>query len=314
MKYLITGGCGFIGINLAMKLLKSGNEVLVVDNLSVGSLSELMKTCSKYDKFSFVNFDITNVDDTLYRECDIIYHMAAMSGVRESVLYPDVWFKNNVIGTFNVLEAARKYNIKNVVMASTGAAVGEAHPPITEELHMKPISPYGASKGCMELYATAYYNSYDLNIISLRFSNVYGPHSTLKTSLVAKLIKKIISREEINIYGTGEQTRDFIYVKDLVEAIQLSSKKDIGGEVFQICSGTETSVNAITKIICNSMKKRGYKIPIINYTPPVVGDVFTNYADNSKAKTMLGWTPKVQLEDGIEETINWFLLRGIKNE
>lgn len=309
MKCIVTGGCGFVGINLVEYLLKLGHDVIAIDNLSVGSLTELKETCDKYDNFLFLNFDITDSNNEVYKGADIIYHLAAMSGVRESVLYPDVWFKNNVIGTFNVLEVARKYEIKNVVMASTGAAVGDAPPPITEDMHMKPISPYGASKGCMELYTTAYYHSYNMNVVSLRFSNVYGPHSTLKTSLVAKFIKKIINREEINIYGSGDQTRDFINIKDLIKAIQLSASKNVGGEIFQICTGIKVSVNDITKMICNIMKEKGFDIPKINYTEPVVGDLFTNYADNKKAKTILSWSPNVTLENGLRETIDWFLRR-----
>jgi UDP-glucose 4-epimerase len=309
MKCIVTGGCGFVGINLVEYLLKLDHDVIAVDNLSVGSLSELKETCDKYDKFSFSNFDITDSDDKVYKGADIIYHLAAMSGVRESVLYPDVWFKNNIIGTFNVIESARKNRIKNVIMASTGAAVGDAPPPISEDMHMKPISPYGASKGCMELYTTAYYNSYNMNIVSLRFSNVYGPHSTLKTSLVAKFIKKIINGEEIHIYGNGEQTRDFINIKDLIEAIYLSGSKNVGGEIFQICTGIEVSVNEITKMICDIMKEKGYEIPKINYVAPIIGDLFTNYAANKKAKMMLSWIPKISLENGLRETIEWFLRR-----
>jgi UDP-glucose 4-epimerase len=230
-----------------------------------------------------------------------------MSGVRESIEKPDVWFKNNVVGTFNILEIARKYNIKKVVMAASSACIGDTLPPIHEEIHMKPISPYGASKGCKELYTTAYFHSYGMDVTALRFSNVYGPHSTIKVSLVAKFIRKILSGENLNIYGSGNQTRDFVYVKDLLDALQLAASKNVGGEIFQISTGVEMSVNEMTTLICEEMKKYDFEIPLINYTDPAVGDIMTNYADNSKAKSMLGWSPKVDVKEGLKQTIEWFI-------
>ena len=309
MNYIITGGCGFIGINLCEKLLKSGYNVLALDNLSVGSLKELIDTCGGYSNFHFEQYDIFSdiKNDEIFKGSDTIYHLAGMSGVRESIEKPDVWFNNNVVGSFNILEAARKYDIKNVVMASSSASVGDVDPPVHEDIHMKPISPYGASKGFMELYTTAYYYSYGMNVTSLRFSNVYGPHSTLKTSLVAKFIRKIINGEQINIYGSGKQTRDFIYIQDLINAIQLAGEKDIGGEIFQICTGVEISVNSITKMLCDEMKLNGYDIPTINYTDPALGDILTNYADNKKAKKMLSWSPNMNVKEGLLETIKWFI-------
>jgi len=309
MKCLVTGACGFIGINLTEDLLKKGHEVIGVDNFIVGKLDELYNTCGHFEKFKFKFFDFSRrySDESMFDDIDVIYHLGGMSGVRESVARPDVWFVNNVVGTFNILEIARKYDIKNVVIASSGSAVGEADPPIHEELPTKPLSPYGASKGCKELFTFAYYYSYGMNVSALRFSNVYGPHSTIKISLVGKFIRKILKGESINIYGDGEQTRDFIYVKDLINAVQASGEKNIGGEVFQVCTGTEVSVNEITKMICDKMRSIGYEIPEINNTDPAIGDVKTNYADNTKAKTMLDWRPQVNLHDGLEETIRWFI-------
>lgn len=308
MNCIVTGACGFIGINLCERLLKDGHTVIGVDNFLVGKPFELSKVCKRFDKFKLFYSDFSVAGfDSFYEDMDVIYHLGGMSGVRESISNPDVWFKNNVLGTFNVLESARKFNIKNVIIASSSACIGDVNPPIHEEIHMKPISPYGASKGCKELYASAYYHSYGMNTVALRFSNVYGPHSTIKTSLVAKFLRKIINGEELNIYGSGNQTRDFIYVDDLVNAIILASKKNIGGEIFQISTGIETSVNEMTSVICKEMKKHGFKIPKINYTDPAVGDILTNYADNTKAKNMLEWIPVVDIEQGIEETIKWFI-------
>lgn len=310
MRCIVTGGCGFVGINLTKKLLDLGHEVIVLDNLIVGVLDNLTRVCGDYKNLTFLEYDLSEEnDDKIFDGCDVIYHLAGMSGVRESIKFPDVWFKNNVVGTFNVLESARKYNIKNIVMASSSASIGDALPPIHEEMHMKPISPYGASKGFMELYTTAYYHSYGMNVSALRFSNVYGPNSTLKISLVAKFIRKILSNETINIYGSGEQTRDFIFVDDLTDAIYLASTKDVGGNIFQISTGVETSVNEATKIICEIVRKYGYSVPKIVNTDPALGDIMTNYATNEKAKRILGWNPKIDIKTGIEKTVLWFIER-----
>jgi UDP-glucose 4-epimerase len=309
MKCIVTGACGFVGINLVEKLLQDGDEVIGIDNFVVGTIDELNRTCKNFEKFKFYNFDFSKrySDESIFEGVDTIYHLGGMSGIRPSLKNPDIWFNNNVVGTFNILEIARKYNIKNVVIASSSACLGDVDPPMNEDMVMRPISPYGASKGCKELYATAYYHSYGMNVSALRFSNVYGPHSTIKVSLVAKFIRKIIAGEELNIYGDGKQTRDFIYVKDLLSALQSAAKSIVGGEIFQISTGVETSVNEMTNRIIHGMLKQGFRQPEVNYTDPVPGDIMTNYADNTKARRMLWWEPQVSIEEGLEETINWFI-------
>lgn len=306
---LVTGAAGFIGINLCKTLLDQGCCVIGIDNLSTSTKDELMEVCKNYKNFTFYNLDFADYNLTFLYDIDFetVYHLGGMSGVRESIEYPDIWFKNNVVGTFNILEFVRKTNITNVVIASSSAAIGDVNPPINEELPMKPISPYGASKGFKELYTSAYYHSYGINTSSLRFSNVYGPHSTIKKSLVAKFIRKIIKGEPLQIYGSGDQTRDFIYVTDLVDAIILAGNSRFGGEIFQISTCVETSVNDITKLICDIMKTYGFDTKKIEYTEPAAGDILTNYADNSKAKKLLNWNPIVKLNDGLNETIKWFI-------
>lgn len=309
MKCIVTGACGFVGINLCEKLLEDGHDVIGMDNFIVGTIDELQRTCEDYDKFKFEYFDLSKrySDESVFEGIDVIYHLGGMSGVRPSILTPDIWFDNNIKATFNVLEIARKYNIKNIVIASSSACTGDLPPPMHEEMPMHPISPYGASKGCKELLASAYYHSYGMNVSALRFSNVYGPHSTIKVSMVAKFIRRILANKQINIYGSGKQTRDFIYVGDLLSALISAGDKNVGGEVFQICTGVETSVNEMTSLICNEMNTVGYTIPPIVNTDPALGDVLTNYADNSKAKRVLNWEPKVKIKQGIFETIQWFI-------
>ena len=308
MKCLVTGSAGFIGINLCKTLLDQGYDVTGIDNFCASIPHEMMKYCNGYPNFHFHEIDFAeNGRSFVFKNIDVIYHLGGMSGVRESILYPEVWFKNNVIGTFNILEKARTYDIPKVVIASSSASVGDTESPVNETKPMKPISPYGASKGFKELYASAYYHAYDIKANALRFSNVYGPHSTIKISLVAKFIRKIIKGEEINIYGSGKQTRDFIYVGDLINAIIATANSDVGGETFQICTFKETSVNEMTAKICEVMRRYGFEIPKINYTPPAKGDILTNYSDNWKAKQLLKWEPCIDIKNGLEETIKWFV-------
>ena len=169
----------------------------------------------------------------------------------------------NVIGTFNMLEAARQNNVKKFIFASSGATIGEVEPPIHEEKVPRPVSPYGASKLAGEAYCSAYYLSFGIKTVSLRFANVYGPLSKHKNSVVAKFLKQAFSGETLEIYGDGSQTRDFIYIDDLIQAIILSVKSDVGGEVFQIATFKETTVDEIAKKIKNLIENEiGEKVSI----------------------------------------------------
>ena len=173
MYCLVTGAAGFIGINLCKKLIEYGYNVIGIDNCINNSPDELLETCEN-ENFCFYKFDFAiNKKTSIFKNIDIIYHLGGMSGVRESILHPNTWFENNVIGTFNILENARRYKTKKVVIISSSASVGNAKLPIHEELPLKPISPYGASKGFKELYASAYYHSYNIDTAILRLSNVY---------------------------------------------------------------------------------------------------------------------------------------------
>jgi len=171
---------------------------------------------------------------------DAVVHLAASTGVIPSVEDPEQDFASNVVGTFNYLEAARLNGIGRFVFASSGAPLGEQVPPVHEEMVPHPISPYGAGKLCGEAYCSAYHGSFGLETVVLRFGNVYGPHSKHKGSVVAKFIRHIMASEPLPIYGDGNQTRDFIYVEDLTEAILLAlNRADVGGEIFQIATHRE---------------------------------------------------------------------------
>lgn len=325
MHWFITGGCGFIGTSLIQQLLKQQNNCIrVLDNLSVGTLQDLAAiapvqlihptnittTPWSNQHVQFIQGDILDESLALQitTEADVIVHLAANTGVGPSVENPRADCLANVIGTFNYLEAARTNHIKRFIFASSGAPAGEVEPPIHEELPPHPVSPYGASKLAGEGYCSAYKRTYDINTVALRFGNVYGPGSKHKSSVVAKFIRQALAGQALEIYGDGYQTRDFIYIDDLVNAILLAATtKNIGGETFQIATNQETTVEAMCDLLITTLQQHG-----INNTPIIksaarLGDVKRNFSDTTKAQQRLGWTCQTSLEQGMQKTIQYFL-------
>lgn len=321
MKWLITGGCGFIGLALIERLLRDdNNRVRIVDNLSTGTRDDLagvsdfverspQEVGKQDDLVELVVADIRDqqVAEQVAAGVDVIVHLAANTGVGPSVEDPRLDCVTNVIGTFNYLEAARLNGVDRFVFASSGAPVGEVEPPIHEELAAHPVSPYGASKLAGEGYCSAYYRSFQVNTVALRFGNVYGPGSMHKSSVVAKFIRLAMAGETLEIYGDGSQTRDFIYIDDLVEALVLAATRPgVGGEVFQIASAQETTVDEIAAKLVEVLRANGIAQPQIINGEKRVGDVMRNFSDTSKARTILGWSPTTELQDGLQKTVDYF--------
>lgn len=323
MKWLITGGCGFLGTSVIRALLKEGGHSFrVLDNLSVGTRDDLAGVVS------VVELEAKNISEMQEGQCqlivgdirdevitqevshdvDVIIHFAANTGVPNSVADPRLDMECNVIGVFNMLEAARNNKVKRFVFASSGAPAGEVEPPIHEELPPHPVSPYGASKLAGEGYCSSYYRTFGIDTVSLRFGNVYGPGSLHKSSVVAKFIRQALNGETLEIYGDGTQTRDFIYIDDLVNAVILSAiTENIGGETFQIASNKETTVGEITNHMIDILKTHGINnIKVINGETRL-GDVKRNYSDTSKAKLLLGWVPNINQNDGLRKTVMYFV-------
>lgn len=322
-RILITGGCGFIGTSLIAELIKKypDTRIRILDNLSVGSEQDLSEVCdfelARLDELpttspiELVIGDIRDVStvNTCIQGIDCVIHFAANTGVGPSVNNPRFDMDCNVFGTFNLLEASRLHGVKKFIFASSGAPAGEVEPPIHEELPPHPVSPYGASKLAGEGYCSAYYRSFNLNTICLRFGNVYGPRSKNKSSVVAKFIRLALRHEPCIIFGDGTQTRDFLYISDLVRAVILSIEREVGGETFQIATGSEMTVTDIANLIANELAKRGISMDIHHDTPRI-GDVRRNYADTSKAKRILDWSTQMDVHHGIFLTIEWFLKRN----
>jgi len=328
LRWLVTGGCGFIGTNLVRKLVAEGkHSIHIIDNLSVGTREDLEAASSFTEvRVSEVSsrlltnpglpFPTLVVGDILdeqlaleiSRGVDVIVHLAANAGVRPSVEDPRSDCLINVVGTVNYLEAARRNGVRRFVFASSGAPVGECQPPIHEEVVPHPVSPYGAGKLSGEGYCSAYYRTFGLQTVALRFGNVYGPFSKRKNSVVAKFIRQALAGETREVYGDGKQTRDFIYVDDVIEAIQLAAgRPDVGGEIFQIASGSETAVMELLNLLAPVLAEAEYSNTHLVHTAPKAAEVQRNFSDISKASRMLDWQPRVELTEGLKRTTEWFL-------
>jgi UDP-glucose 4-epimerase len=323
VNWLITGGCGFLGTAFVSSLVKEGGHaVRVVDDLSVGEREDLGAVCryveSPSDLGTFpasgepVELVVGDIlDERLALQAaegaEVIVHLAANTGVAPSVEDPRRDCMSNVLGAFNYLEAARHSGVQRFVFASSGAAVGEVEPPLHEELAPHPVSPYGASKLAGEGYCSAYFRTFGIETVALRFGNVYGPLSGHKNSAVAKFIKRAMRGEVLEIYGDGTQTRDFIYIDDLIRAVRLSAKVDgVGGEVFQIATNAETSVQELVDKLLPALAAAGVVDVEVREAAPRLGDVMRNYSDTSKAAGILGWRPEVDLDEGLRRTVEWF--------
>lgn len=322
--WLITGGCGFIGTNLIKNLISQEKEncfISVVDNFYVGTRKDLARVCKFTEKNSVdykriphpgVELIEGNVlDEELMMEVtkgiDIIVHLAADTDVASSVKDPTDIMLANTFGTFVMLKAAKQNKVKKFIFASSNASVGEHKP--DKEIIPSPVSLYGASKLSGEAYCSAYRYTYGVKTVVLRFSNVYGPGSDHKNSIVANFIKHAMLKEALTIYDDGRQTRDFIHIDDLVHAIICAAKPKVTiiGETFHIATGVETSVSELTYKLCLIMTDLGLGNIKVQHAAPRVGDIQRSFSDVSKTNQMLEWQAQIELSDGLRKTIEWFI-------
>lgn len=322
MRLLVTGGCGFVGRALIGNLLHGPEPVAirVLDNLATGSLDQLRELGDVSQdapdqpldarSISFVEGDVRgrSLTEDCARGCDAIVHLAANTGVVPSLEDPRFDLDCNVLGTLNVLEAARQQGVPRFIFASSNATLGAAAPPVHEELAAHPLSPYGASKIAGEAYCSAYYHGFGLETVCLRFGNVFGPGSDRKSSVVAKFVRQALRGETCCIYGDGAQTRDFVYIADLVEAIGLALTRPVAGETFQIASGRERSVLEVADCVARELGVHGVEMTIAHERPRA-GDAVNSYAATSKAAQLLGWRAQTDFREGIAATVRYFLAR-----
>ena len=306
-RYVVTGGAGFIGSHIVEELLKRGENVRVVDNLSTGKIENIRDFLNKIDFLEIDLRDINKVREDV-EGVDYILHQAAIPSVPRSIIDPISSNSANVDGTLNLLFAAKEAGVKRVVIASSSSVYGDSQIlPKSEEFTPNPISPYAVTKLVEELYARVFYQIYRLETVSLRYFNVFGPRQD-PTSQYAAVIPRFITRmlrgEPPVIFGDGEQSRDFTYVKNVVEANLLASISDkVGhGEVINIACGESITLNQLVDRIDEIL---GTNIKPI-YTEPRPGDVRHSLASINRAKELLGYTVKVSFLDGLKETINWY--------
>lgn len=313
--YFVTGGAGFIGSNLVEKLLNLHLKVVVIDNfcdfydpkIKEDNIKEyLLNPNFKLYKGDIRDYDLLN---TIFSEnkIDLIIHLAAMAGVRPSIENPILYQEVNGIGTQNVLEIAKKYNIKNLVMASSSSVYGNSKEvPFKEDMVVDyAISPYAATKKSNEVMAHVYHKLYQMNIVMLRFFTVFGPRQRPDLA-INKFVRLMLEGKEIPMYGDGTTSRDYTYVDDVVDGIIKSiSYIETHNEVYEIMNignSNPISLNEMIETI-GKVLKVNFKIKKL---PMQLGDVNRTYADISKAKKLIGYEPKINFEEGIIRFVKWY--------
>ena len=311
---LVTGGAGFIGSNLVDRLLAEGNTVEVVDNLSTGSLANLADArAAKLGRLTFHQLDVRSPDLTeLMNRCrpEVVFHLAAQADVRVSVADPIFDADVNVIGSLRVLEGARSSGAQKVVFASSGGTIyGDPDPsdlPVKESHAQKPISPYGVAKKVVSDYLYAYRELHNLEFTSLALANVYGPRQDPhgEAGVVAIFAGRLLAGKPCTVFGDGRQTRDFVYVDDVVDAFARAAERG-GGLVLNVGTGSETSVNRLYEAMASylGVTERAVR------APERPGELARSCLDPSRAGIHLGWTPWTGLEEGTSATIDWFRSR-----
>ena len=294
MKCLITGGAGFIGSNLVDHLVKLGHQVIVLDNLSTGQLSNLNQVKKKID---FVNVDVSNSENSInqyFENVDWVFHLAGLADIVPSIKNPYNYFQTNVQGTLNVLEASKKIKIKKLIYAASASCYGVPEKyPTDEKSKIDPQYPYALTKFLGEQLVIHWAKVYHMPNISLRFFNVYGPRSRTTGAYGAVFgvfLAQKLAEKSLTIVGNGKQTRDFIHIFDLVDVMVKVAQNGKNGEVYNVASGQETSINSVANII------GGNKVKI----PKRPGEPDRSLADISKIKAHFNWQPKMTINEGIK--------------
>ena len=303
--YLITGGAGFIGSHIVEELVRRGESVRILDNLSTGRKENLSAVLDKVD---FHDGDICDPEMLrgVFEGVDYVIHLAALSSVVRSIEDPVATTQVNMIGTVQVLLAAREAHVRRVVMAATGAAYGD-NPvlPRVETQMPDPLSPYALVKLAGEFYGKIFHRLFGLEFVALRFFNVFGPRQNPKspyTGVMSKFITAYLSGKTPTIFGNGEQSRDFVYVASIVDGtLRACEKPGVAGKVINIGTGVGTTLNQTIKLLNHILNVQVTP----QYGPPRLGDVMHSTADISLARAVLGYEPLVSFEEGLRRTVAW---------
>ncbi len=301
MNILVTGGAGFIGSNLVDRLIELGHKVAVVDNLSTGFKEYVNK------KAIFYELELTSpgIEDVIKEEnITHVFHQAAQINVQKSLSDPVFDARNNIIGTLNLLDYCVQNGIKKIIYASSAAVYGEpGYLPLDEKHPVKAMSPYGISKHTPEHYLKVYKDNYNLNYIILRYSNAYGPRQDPlgEGGVISIFVNRMLTGKPPIIYGDGSQTRDFIYVKDIVSA-NIAALKRGNGELVNISCNKRNSINDLYEIINDILETN--LTPV--YKKERYGDIKQSILDNSRAREVLDWRPEYNLHTGLVKTIKYY--------
>lgn len=346
MRIVVTGGAGFIGRHFVRHARAVGGVALrVVDDFSAGTdrdldtlgpLAPLDPAASDWRwaavtdgpapapgrrppapggvgatdaAVQLLRGDVRDLElmERACRDAEAVVHLAAATGIADSLADPLEHADRNVRGTVTVLEACRRRGVGRCVVASSGAAVGEHDGPLHEDLVPRPRSPYGAGKAAAEAFCHAYRSAFGLTAVALRFSNVYGPHSAHKSSVVARFITAILANRPVEVHGDGRQTRDFLFAGDLAAALWAALRAPEPAAVYQIASGVETSVLEMLDMLGDLARARLGRRPEVVHRPLRPGEVARNRADVRRARRDLGWAPATDLRRGLAVTFDWFL-------
>ncbi len=305
MKIMVTGGAGFIGSNLAMDLVKNGHDVVVIDDLSSGYKKNLQKVM---DKIDFIEGSVLdkNLLEKSMRKVDAIFHTAAVASVQRSIDLPAYCHEINVVGTINVLEAARKNRVKKVIFSSSAAIYGDLPGlPKKEDSKPDPKSPYAADKLASEYYMKIYHDIFGLQTLSFRYFNVFGENQDPESEYAAVIplfIRSMLKGKAPVIFGDGTQTRDFTYILDLVEGMQKALDHDLDGSAVNLATGEKSSlldlISSLNRILDTDISPK--------FKEKRKGDIHESYSDITRARKMLGYSPEYSFEQGLKRTVEFF--------
>jgi UDP-glucose 4-epimerase len=308
-KVVVTGGAGFIGSHLAEELSKRGYHVVILDDLSTGKIENIEQLLNK-DRVEFIQGSVTDFPllKSLFRDVDYVFHQAAIPSVPRSIEYPLASHEANLTGTLNMLLAAKDNGVKKVIYSSSSSIYGDTPIlPKREDMVPNPRSPYAVTKLAAEYYCQVFHEVYSLDTVCLRYFNVYGPRQDPKSqysAVIPRFIMRVSQGSPPIIFGDGEQTRDFTFVKDAVEANIIFAESNANG-VFNIGTGESITINKLANIIINATGKNMKPI----YQEPRPGDIRHSLADISQARE-IGYNPKYSIEAGLAENIGWSLNEG----
>jgi nucleoside-diphosphate-sugar epimerase len=310
MKYLVTGGAGFIGSHIVHTLLEQGNSVRVLDNFSTGKRENLEGLTRQFnaDRFEVLEGDLRNASDVeeAVRGVEVIFHEAAFVSVPQSMEEPQTCFDVNITGTSRLFDAARSAGVRRAVVASSAAVYGESDAfPLVEETLPQPLSPYAVSKRVKEMYAELFTGSFGLDVVALRYFNVYGPRQrpdSMYAAAVPIFARRLLDGKTVTVYGDGGQTRDLINVRDVVRANLIASQHpNAAGKIFNVCTGLETRLLDLLDVMYELIPN----VPAPQFAAPRAGDIYRSVGSPQKARDILEFQAEVPLVDGLKETVDW---------